>query len=211
MTDMNTIIYSRVSSTSQDNERQIINLKKIASEKGWTVKRVFTEKISGTITSSKRPIFHSMLEYLKNNEIDLVLISEVSRIGRRVVDVLNSVEMFHEQQIGLFIQQFNIITYQNGKEDVVAKMLLQMLSIGAEMENNMRKSRQLEGIELAKLNQKYSGRRKGAKADANTILLKYKDIADLIKNSELSLRRISQITGRSINTVRKVNNLAKVL
>lgn len=42
-------------------------------------------------------------------------------------------------------------TMENGKENPVAKMLLQMLSIGAEMENNQKKNRQYEGIQLASM------------------------------------------------------------
>ena len=77
--------------------------------------------------------------------------AEISRLGRRVVDVLNFVELLHEKGIALYIQQFNMLTMENGKENPVAKMLLQMLSIGAEMENNQRKIRQYEGIQLAKI------------------------------------------------------------
>ena len=126
-------IYSRVSSSSQNNERQIMNLKQIAEDRGWRVKRVFQEKVSGITKADSRPEFKNMIQYLENTGIKLVLISEVSRIGRRVVNVLNNVEMVHQKGIGFFIQQFNIITFKDGKEDPVAKMLLQMLSIGAEM------------------------------------------------------------------------------
>jgi len=136
------------------------------------------------------------------------MISEVSRIGRKVVDVLTSVELLHEKGIGLYIQQFNIITYQNGKEDTIAKMLLQMLSIGAEMENNLRKERQMEGIKLAQMNGKYTGRKIGARTNSESLLNKYKDITDLLMKSDLSLRRIAQITNHSINTVRKIHTLS---
>jgi len=51
---MEAIIYSRVSSESQDNERQIINLKQVAQQKGWHVRRVFQEKISGTTETGDR-------------------------------------------------------------------------------------------------------------------------------------------------------------
>jgi len=78
------------------------------------------------------------------------MVSEISRIGRRVVDVLNFVELLHEKGIALYIQQFNMLTLEKGQENPIAKMLLQMLSIGAEMENNQRKIRQHEGIQLAK-------------------------------------------------------------
>ncbi len=201
---MNVIIWSRVSSESQDNNRQIVNLKKIANEQGWIVKKVFEEKISGTIKSNQRREFLRILEYLDQNDIRMVLISEISRIGRRVVDILNVVDIFHQRGIALFIQQFNMISLQDGKENPMVMLLLQMMSIGAEMENNLRKERQREGIQIAKLQKKYIGRRVGAAANKENLLRKYSDVVDLLEKSELSIRRISKISNKSINTVRKL-------
>jgi DNA invertase Pin-like site-specific DNA recombinase len=204
---MEAIIWSRVSSTSQDNQRQVLNLKQVAGEKGWTVKRVFEEKVSGTVKSTDRKEFNKLLEYLIQNDIKLVLISEISRIGRKVVDILNVVDTFHKRGIAIYVQQFNMVSMQDGKENPMVMLLLQMMSIGSEMENNLRKVRQSEGIALAKLQQKYNGRVEGSKANKDNQLQKYSDVVDLLKKSELSIRRISTITSRSINTVRKVKQL----
>jgi DNA invertase Pin-like site-specific DNA recombinase len=204
---MEAIIYSRVSSLSQDYERQLINLKNIAQEKGWHIRRTFQEKISGTIKSGSRNEFKALLDYIDKTPIQAVMVSEISRVGRRVVDVLNFVELLHEKGIALYIQQFNMLTMENGKENPVAKMLLQMLSIGAEMENSQRKIRQHEGIQLAKIMQKYNGRRIGARTSPSALLDKYQNISDMLDKSELSLRRIASITGYSINTVRKIKQI----
>lgn len=204
---MEAIIYSRVSSESQDNERQIINLKQVAEQKDWHVRRTFQEKISGTIKSGSRNEFKSLLEYIERSPTQVIMTSEISRIGRRVVDVLNFVELLHEKGIALYIQQFNMLTMENGHENPIAKMLLQMLSIGAEMENNQRKIRQFEGIKLAQMKNIYTGRRKGAKTSPSKLVSKYKNVADLLDKSDLSVRRIAGITGHSINTVRKIKQL----
>jgi DNA invertase Pin-like site-specific DNA recombinase len=207
---MNAVIYSRVSSQSQENERQIVELRQIANEKGWNVKRIFKEKISGTIDSSLRPEFINMLKYLdQNQDIRIVMSSEVSRLGRRVVDVLNTVDVLHKKGIGVFLPRFRDLTYENGEENPTTKLLMQMFSVGAEMENDLRRQRQIEGIQLAKLNGKYTGRKKGAKADPSIQLEKYKDVVDLLRNSELSQRRIAQITNHSVNTVRKVRLISE--
>ena len=136
--------------------------------------------------------------------------SEISRIGRRVVDVLNFVELLHDKGISLYIQQFNLLTMENGKENPVAKMLLQMLSIGAEMENSQRKIRQLEGIQLARIKGVYNGRVNGAKSNPSLLMNKYQNISDLIDKSNLSVRRIAGITGHSVNTVRKIKQLKEI-
>ena len=102
----------------------------------------------------------------------------------------------------------NMISFENGKENAMVALLLQVLSIGSQMENELRKERQRQGIELRKLKGGgYSGRKPGAKANKDKILDKYKDVVDLIDTKQISLRRISAITNRSVNTVRKVESL----
>jgi len=204
---MNVVTYLRVSTTDQNSDRQLINLKEIAEQKNWSVVRNFTEKISGTTKANDRREFSEMLKYVEKNGIKLVMISEISRLGRKVTDILNTIESLHDKGIALYIQQFNMLSYENNKENPTVKLLCQMMSIGAEMENNLRRERQREGVALAKLQNKYSGRKEGAKASPEKVLEKYSDVVDLIQKSELSIRRIASISKRSINTVRKVKEL----
>jgi DNA invertase Pin-like site-specific DNA recombinase len=147
------------------------------------------------------------MDYIDKTPVQVVLVSEICRLGRRVVDVLNFVEMLHEKGIALYIQQFNMLTLENGRENPIAKMLMQMLSIGAEMENNQRKIRQREGIKIAQLKKVYQGRKKDAKTSPTTLINKYKDITELLNKSKLSLRRIADVTRHSVNTVRRIKQL----
>ena len=151
------------------------------------------------------------MDYIDKTPVQVVMVSEISRLGRRVVDVLNFVELLHEKGIALYIQQFNMLTMDNGKENPIAKMLLQMLSIGAEMENSQRKIRQYEGIQLARMKGVYNGRVNGAKSNPSILINKYQDISDLVDKSDLSVRRIARITGHSVNTVRKIKQFKEIL
>jgi len=204
------IFFKRFLIESQDNERQILNLRNVAEGKGWHVRRTFQEKISGTSMAGTRLEFKTLVDYLERVPVDVVMVSEISRIGRKVVDVLNIVELLHEKGIALYIQLFNMVTMVDGQENPVAKMLLQMLSIGAEMENNQRRIRQKEGIKLAQMKGIYKGRKKGARAKLTALIHKYSDISDLGAKSELSTRRIACITGHSINTVRRIRQLKEM-
>ncbi len=208
MTQISSVIYTRVSSESQDYSRQIINLKKISTEKGWTVRRTFAEKISGTTMAGERIEFKKLIQYVQINKVDVVLISEISRLGRKVVDILNTVDELHKLGVGIYVQQFGMQSLIDGKENPNVMLLLQTLSIGAEMENSLRKIRQLQGIELAR--HRYKGRKKGARTSPQKILEKYSDIVDLLKRSELSLRRIAAITNHSVNTVRRVKKFCEL-
>src|SRR5450759_3948696 len=102
MIHMEVVIYSRVSSESQDNERQIVNLKEVAQNRGWHVRRVFQEKISGTAETGSRNEFKSLIDYLEKTPVDIVLVSEISRVARRVIVVLNFVELLHAKGIALY-------------------------------------------------------------------------------------------------------------
>ncbi len=175
MTQFNFAIYTRVSSESQDYSRQIMNLNEIAFQKGWNVKRTFAEKVSGTTTSSERIEFKKLIHYVQVNKVDVVLISEILRLGRRVVDILNTIDELHKLGVGVYIQQFQMQSLINGQENPTVMLLLQMLSIGAEMENNLRKERQRQGVEIAKMNNKYKGRKNGARTSPTKLLAKYSD------------------------------------
>jgi DNA invertase Pin-like site-specific DNA recombinase len=63
-----------------------------------------------------------------------------------------------------------------------------MMPIGAEIENSLRKERQMQGIELAKMQGKYLGRSKSAIQSKGKTLNKYQDVTDLLKSSDLSIR-----------------------
>jgi len=56
----------------------------------------------------------------------------------------------------------------------------------------------------------YAGSKKGAKTSPSKLVSKYKNVADHLDKSELSVRRIAGITGHSINTVRKVKQLKEI-
>jgi len=207
---MYVITYSRVINDSQDNDLQTIELKRIAEGKGWYIKKTFQEIIDETSNTVSRIEFKSLLAYTEKTRVDAVVVSEISAIGNRVGDIINCIELLHEKGIGLYINQFNLLTFENGKENPIAKTMLQALSIGAQIEKSQRLIRQQEGIKLARTRGVYSGRRQGANTSSDKLLKKYKDVAGLIDSGELSIRAIAKITNRSINTVRKVKELRAI-
>jgi len=77
-------------------------------------------------------------------------------------------------------------------------------------ESYIRKERQRQGIELVKLNNKHKGRKNGSRTSPKRLIEKYADIVDLLKGSDLSLRRIAAITNHSVNTVRRIKSLIEL-
>ena len=96
---MDAVIYARVSTTEQDTERQVNELKEHAKVLKLNVVEVFTEKISGTIKQKNRPTFSALQHYIKEKNIKHVICHELSRIGRNLRHTVNIIYDFMEEGI----------------------------------------------------------------------------------------------------------------
>lgn len=76
------VIFARVSTNVQDYERQVNELTALANRNGWSVEAVFAEKVSGAKKNVERKELSKMVESIKSNSIDKVLVTELSRLGR---------------------------------------------------------------------------------------------------------------------------------
>ncbi|MBK3518915.1 recombinase family protein [Carboxylicivirga marina] len=139
---MNAVIYSRVSTSVQDYECQIDECTKYASGKGYNLTGIFAEKISGTTKANTRPEFKKMLDHIETNKTNVVLVWELSRLGRKVADVLSHVEELFAKGINVHVLQGNRDTInEKGEKTHFAIMELPMLSALAEMEAAQTKAR----------------------------------------------------------------------
>ena len=123
---------------------------------------------------------------------------------------MTTLEELHEVGVALYVQQYNMLSLQEDKkENPIVMMLFGQLALGAYMENTLRKERQTEGIKMARLRNPdlYSGKKRGVKMSKDKLIERHSDIDELLNNSSLSLRKIAGITGKSINTVRKVRTI----
>ena len=87
------VIYARVSSTTdrQSTERQVLDLEALAKSRNMRIEKIYEEKISGARKNSERPVLTECLEYCFSEGIGTLLISELSRLGRNVDEVLKNV------------------------------------------------------------------------------------------------------------------------
>jgi DNA invertase Pin-like site-specific DNA recombinase len=87
---MKAVIYARVSSTNgtQDYQRQINDLTGFANNNQMVIDSVFAEKISGAKKNQDRQELMKMIDYVNSNQIDKVLVTELSRLGRDTLQVL---------------------------------------------------------------------------------------------------------------------------
>ena len=95
------VIFARVSSTNgtQDYERQINDLQTLSITNHWLVKAIFAEKISGAKKNTERTELMNMINYIKLHNINKVLVTELSRLGRDTLQVLQAIEILNMRRI----------------------------------------------------------------------------------------------------------------
>ena len=106
------VIFARVSSTNgtQDYERQINDLQALAATNNWTVEATFAEKVSGVKKNAERIELMNMIDYINSHKINKVLVSELSRLGRDTLQVLQAIEVLNQNGVSVYIQNYNIET-----------------------------------------------------------------------------------------------------
>lgn len=149
---MKAIIYSRVSSTSdrQNTERQICDLNKYAKCNDLDVVEVFSEKISGAKKNSERQTLLDALDFAKINHIDIVLFSELSRLGRNVLEVQEIIKWFSDNRVNAYFQKENLtLLNENCEVAPTTTILVACLGMVAQIERENIKYRLNSGRALA--------------------------------------------------------------
>lgn len=204
---MKTVIFARVSTNVQEYDRQINELTTLAKSNGWSVEAVFAEKISGAKSNKERTELLNMVSYVEANRINKVLVTELSRLGRDTLQVLEVIQMLNEKGISLYIQNYNIETLtKDGKVNAMSQFLITILAEVARMERKTIRERVESGYKNYRANGGKVGRKIGYKKAEETIRKQYTEEIKLLKKG-YSLRNISKITGTSINTIRKCKSL----
>lgn len=204
---MKTVIFARVSTNVQEYDRQVNELTTLAKSNGWSVEAVFAEKISGAKSNKERTELLNMVNYVEGNHINKVLVTELSRLGRDTLQVLEVIQMLNEKGISLYIQNYNIETLtKDGKVNAMSQFLITILAEVARMERKTIRERVESGYRNYRANGGKVGRKIGYKKAEESMREQYTEEIKLLKKG-YSLRNISKITGASINTIRKCKSL----
>lgn len=207
---MNVVLLCRVSTHHQDYQRQIKELTDFCSKQNWTISKVFANKISGAKKLEERPEIQEMISYVLTNQIDKVVVLEISRLGRNTLEALKVIQMLNEQGICLYVKNYNLETIVGGKINPVASLICTILLEIAQMERLTIAERMTSGRNQYIARCKADGTKMGRpdtyrKSDEKMKEQYAKDISLLKKG--YSLRNIHEITGTSIMTIRKVRDL----
>ncbi|MBV5281759.1 MAG: recombinase family protein [Paludibacter sp.] len=202
------VILARVSTQIQDFDRQVNELTEYASTHDMEIVRVFANKISGAKKNEDRPEILEMIEYVKSNQVDKVLVLEISRLGRNTLEALKVIELLNDEKICLFVKNYNIETLdEKGSINPMAQFLCTILLEVARMERTTIKQRMESGYSNFRNNGGKVGRKEGFKKSAEQMKAEYNEELKLLRKG-ISLRNVAKITGTSVNTLRKVAEIA---
>ena len=208
---MRVVIYSRVSTNSQDYKRQTEELLEFSNTMNYEVVSTFEEKISGGKTNEERPELIKMINFIKSTKIDKVLCWELSRIGRNTIEVLKTIQLLNDNCISLYIKNHNIETLNDKCEiNPMSQFLIQILTSVSEMEKTQIRQRIKSGYESYRKNGGKVGRKEGFKKDNETLLTEHKDVVKLLKQG-YSVRKTMKLTDKSSGTIQKIKKIISEL
>ncbi len=143
---MNIYGYVRVSSTDQNEERQLIALQ----EKCVPAENIFMDKQSGK--DFNRPQYKRLMRKLKKG--DLLYILSIDRLGRNYEEIQEQWKIItKEKGVDICVIDMPLLDAKQGKDlmgTFIADLVLQILSFVAQSERENIRKRQEEGIAAAK-------------------------------------------------------------
>jgi len=174
---------------------------------------IVEDKCSGAIPFFEREGGKRIEKMVLKTEVKTITVHQIDRLGRNLLDILNTISYFNKKDICInFIQQGIKTLDEDGKENPISKMIISILGVVAEMERNLIKERQREGIAIAKARGIYQGRKKGSILSNLDFLNKpiNKKAVDLLDKG-YKLSEVAKITELHPNTLTKINKINQSL
>lgn len=208
MSTKTAVIYARVSSVGdrQNTERQISDLTEYAAFQKLQISRIFEEKISGAKKNVERPVLLQAIDYCKQNRVSILLVSELSRLGRNAFEVLATVKDLIDNGINLYMQKEQLTLLDaEGKPTMFAPIMIATLSTCAQLERENIKFRLNSGRKLYIERGGKLGRKVGSIKTMEQKREQYKDIISYLKRG-CSIRTVAKLTNKSVSTVQRIKS-----
>ncbi|MBR1378770.1 MAG: recombinase family protein [Bacteroidaceae bacterium] len=200
------VIYARVSSVSdrQDTSRQIRDLQRLAKEKSLKIVKTYEEHISGAKKTQERPVLTECLDYCISNHVSVLLISELSRLGRNVDDVLSNVKLCKDNHLNVYFQKEQLSIFNaDGKEHPFLTIFIAVLGTCAQMERENIKFRLNSGKAQFIAKGGKVGRKVGYKKSDEKLQEQYATVIKQLRKG-YPIRMIAKNCGCGISTVQRI-------
>ena len=212
MKDMKTaIIYARVSSSGslesrQSTERQVIDLTDYANRNSMTISKTFEEHISGAKRNEERAVLTECIEYAISNRVDVILFSELSRCGRAVWEVLETIRTLKDNGINAYFQKEGLSLFsEDGRENIYLAIMISVLSSASQIEREnlifrLRSGRKVYvDKNIATTGKSGLGRKVGYRKPIEKKKEEYKEVLKLLKAC-YPIRKVAKLTDVSEST-----------
>lgn len=216
----NAVIYARVSSIGnrQNTDRQVADLTAYAVKNGYSVVNIFTEHVSGAKETKDRQTLSDCLTFIEDqaNEVSILLVSELSRLGRNVDDVTKNVIAFKEKHINVYFQKEGFQLFDdNGEVNPFTNIFVAVLGTCAQIERDNIKFRLNSGLAQYRANGGRVGRKEGYQKPKEDYLAQYPELIQKLKerknhldngirDKDDSVRSIAQHFGVNVSTVQTI-------
>ena len=200
------VIYARVSSTGerQSTSRQVADLNDYANRNGLEVVEVYEEHISGAKRNEERAVLTECIDYAVTNAVDVVLYSELSRCGRAVWEVLDTIRTLKDNGINAYFQKEGLSLFSaDGKENPYLAVMVSVLGVCAQMERENITYRLNSGRAKYIADGGKLGRRVGSVKSKERKQEEYGKVIRSLKQGK-SIRDTAAICSVSISTVQRV-------
>lgn len=206
------VIFARVSSEGdrQSTTRQVEDLKVYAEQNNLSIENIFEEHISGAKKNIERPVLNECLSFCVENNIDILLLSELSRLGRNVDEVLANIRFAKEQHLNIYLQKEGISIYdKEGKENPFLTIMVAVLGTAASLEREniyyrLRSGRaQYIRKNIEETGRSGLGRKVGYRKSQEKKMEEYKEDIKLLRQG-YPYRKIAKITGHSESSIKRI-------
>ena len=183
------VLYARVSTKDQDCERQISELRIIASNHNYHIVDEYIDTgFSGSLKN--RPELDRMMKDAFLKKFEMVMTLELSRVGRSTKNLLEIVEKLKEKDINLFIANQQIDT-----STPTGSMFFTIASAFATYERDLIRERVISGLQNAKKKGKILGRKTNLNGLTKSKILE-------MRSNKIGLKKIAAETKIAVKTIR---------
>lgn len=187
--------YVRVSTNQQTLENQNDKIRKYAATAGLSIDQWIEEVISGTKRSADRQLGKLIQQAVKG---DVVIITELSRLGRSIMDVMATLNDCMNRGIQVHSIKEKFVLH----DDINTKVIAFAFSLAAELERDLISQRTKDALSRKKSQGFKLGRPVGSRNKVNKLMGKESEIKRYLSKN-VSVSAIAKLCEVNRHTVRK--------
>ena len=208
------VLYARVSNDGgrHDTERQIIELKAYCQQHEIEVVESFQDFMSATIPNKDRTFLQKCLHFCsqKENNVDAVVMTGISRLGREPWEMMEHVLFFHQHHINVLFLHENLSLYNpDGTENDFFQILFALHTSFEAIEGEKIKIRLKNGYDKFRSKGGIVGRKQGSKVSLEYMEEKYKPVLKELRHGT-SIIRTAKLCDVSIATVARLKTMFRI-